>query len=133
MKRITYIALFAVLFASLLLSCTETEPEESCDAEDYCEQLPDIDLIATFCSDGESNSYYTYNGVDYTCDGVESSTCATALSDISAQMMADQPDCFAKKGNKEGVKALKTRLSNNAEKLLMDVRLNSINKGSLNF
>ena len=131
MKRITYIALFAVLFASLLLSCTKDEAEESCDGEDYCEQLPDIDLIATFCSDGEANSYYTYDGEAYACEGVEASTCATALDGIATQMRADQPDCFAKKSNIESVKALKTRLSNNAEKLLMEVRLNSINTGSI--
>ncbi len=135
MKKITYITLFAVLITSLSLSCLEPEPEESCDgndlADDFCEQL-DIDLIATFCSDGEANSYYIYNGETYECDGVESSTCDTALDDITAQMRVDEPECFAKSG-KESFKAAKTRLSNTAEKLLMDVRLNSLNKGSLNF
>ena len=38
---------------------------------------------------------------------------------------------FAKKSEIESVNALKTRLSNNAEKLLMKVRLNSINTGSI--
>ena len=135
MKKTTYITLFAVLITSLVLSCTEADPEESCDgndlADDFCEQL-DIDLIVTFCSDGESNSYYTYNGETYTCEGIDQSTCDTALKNISDQMRLDQPDCFVK-STPENFKAAKTKLSNTAEKLLMDVRLNSINRGSLNF
>jgi len=131
MKKITYIALLAILFSGLIISCGEKDPEESCDgndlADDFCSQL-DIDLIATFCSDGESNSYYTYNGVNYTCEGVEASTCTKALADITAQMRTDQPDCFAK-STEENYAAANTKLSKTAEKLLIDVRLNSMDKG----
>lgn len=135
MKGIIYIAVFAIFSASLLLSCTEPEPAESCDgndlADDFCSEL-NIDLIATFCSDGVSNSYYTYNGETFECEGIEASTCDTAIANMTAKMKLNEPNCFAKSST-ESLKAAKTKLSNTAEKLLNDVRLNSLNKGSLNF
>ncbi len=130
MKRIIYTVVFAVFISGALFTCGDPEPEESCNAEDYCEKRDDIQVFATFCSDGESNSYYTYNGNKYMCDGVDVSTCTKALADISAQMAKDEPTCFtAKKSSTESVKALKTKLSENAEKLLRNVRLNSMDKG----
>jgi len=128
MKKISYIGLFALLFATVLLSCKEPEPEESCDgndlADDYCDQL-DIDLVATFCSDGTNNSYYTYKGVKYECEGTESSTCDTALALITTQMKLDQPDCFAKKSRND-YETVKTKINERAEKLLMEVRLKNL-------
>lgn len=128
MKRIIYTVLFAVLISGLSFSCGgDDEPEESCDgndlADEFCSQL-DIDLIATFCSDGKSNSYYTYNGEKYTCTGVEASTCADALTAITAKMRTDQPDCFAK-STEENEAAAKIILSETAKNLLLNVRLNS--------
>ncbi len=131
MKRITYTVVFAVLVSGLLFTCGDPEPEESCDgndlADDFCSQL-DIDLIATFCSDGENNSYWTYNGETYTCDGVAASTCDDARSAMTEKMRTDQPTCFAK-STEEDFAAAKTKLSKTAEKLLRDVRLNSMDKG----
>jgi hypothetical protein len=131
MKRLIYTVVFAVFISGLLFTCGDPEPEESCDAndlaDDFCSQL-DIDLVATFCSDGESNSYYTYNGDKYTCDGVAASTCTDALAAITAKMRTDEPTCFAK-STPENYTAAKTKLSKTAEKLLRNVRLNSMDKG----
>ncbi|NJO89652.1 MAG: hypothetical protein HC831_12430 [Chloroflexia bacterium] len=77
MKRINYTIVFVALISGLLLSCKDKEPEESCNQTDIgelCTQL-DIEILATFCSDGESNSYYTYNDKKYVCDGVDANTC----------------------------------------------------------
>jgi hypothetical protein len=130
-KRIIYTVVFAVLVSGLLSTCGDPEPEESCDGVDlgdqYCSQL-DIEIIATFCSDGENNSYYAYNNKNYTCDGVAASTCGDALDDIAAQIRTDNPGC-SKKNTKENMAAIKTKLSETAEKLLRDVRLKSMDKG----
>ncbi len=132
MKRIIYTVVFAVLVSGLLFTCGDPESKESCDANDladqYCSQL-DIDLIATFCSDGENNSYYTYDGDKYPCDGVESSTCTAARTAMIAKMKENEPTCITKKSSKENYTAAKTKLSKTAEKLLRNVRLNSMNKG----
>lgn len=128
MKRITFKIVFAVFISGLLFTCGDPETKESCDAndlaDDFCSQL-NIDLVATFCSDGVSNSYYTYDGKTYTCTGVDASTCTKALADITAQMKIDQPNCFVK-STPEKLTAVKTKLSKTAEKLLRDVRLNSM-------
>jgi len=129
MKTKNYFYLIAMVIGSILISCEGVEDLESCDGEDladtFCEQL-DIDLIATFCSDGVNNSYYTYNGVDYQCDGIEASSCESALSNITAQMQKDEPDCFAKKKSTDFESANK-KISIMAENLLLEVRNKSFN------
>jgi hypothetical protein len=129
MKRIIYTVVFAVFISGLLFTCGDPEPEDTCNAEDYCDKRDDIVLNATFCSDGESNSYYTYGGEKYTCTGVDASTCDDARAAILAKMQDEEPTCFGKKNGEVDLTAIKTKLSKTAEKLLRDVRLKSMDKG----
>lgn len=108
-------------------SCGDTDPEESCDGEDIAEDLGcpvDVSIVATFCSDGETNSYYTYDGNNYDCTGVEASTCDDAIAAIGVQVLIDNPDCVTKKS--ADYDAGKAKLSALAQNLLNEVRLQSL-------
>lgn len=127
MKSTKIMYFLLAMFLSIgFVACTE-EDDESCDGEDIAEDLgcpTDVNVIATFCSDGVNNSYYTYNGVDYECEGVEASTCDSALVAIAIQVIEDNPDCLTKKaGNMERATV---KLTTMAEVLLEEVRAKSL-------
>jgi len=126
MKTKRYFFLVMMIFAVAFVSCDEDEDDETCDSENLSEDFNcpvDVDAIATFCSDGVSNSYYTYAGSDYQCTGVEAATCDQALTDIGIALI--EAGCGTKK--KSGAyDAGMIKLSAMAENLLDEVRTNSV-------
>ncbi len=120
-KRFLFPVLMAIAVA--FTACEEAEPEESCDGEDLGEMCSnDFAAMATFCSDGVNNSYYTYGGDAYECDGVEASTCDNALNDLAIQIIED--GCETSKSAQVTTHAKMTKM---AEELLNQVKLESIN------
>lgn len=117
--------LFPVLMAAAVAfsSCGDDDPDESCDGEDIGAEMcsNDFSAIATFCSDGENDSYYTYNGEDFMCTGVAASTCDDALSQIAVKII--ESGCET---GKSAEIAAKVQLTDMAEKLLEQVRKESI-------
>lgn len=126
MKTKNYLFIFLMLIGALLVSCEE-EDAESCDSEDMSEDFncpTDVSTIATFCSDGVNNSYYTYAGTDYQCTGVEASTCMGALDAIGIALL--EADCTTAKKSGSVVAVVNVKLSVLAEDLLKEVRSKSI-------
>jgi len=118
-----------MILAVLAVSCEKDEdPVESCDGEDVSGEYNcpiDVDVIATFCADGVTNSYYTYNGEDYACTGVDVSTCDGAIDAISDALI--EAGCATKK--KSGsMESSKIKLTQLAENLLAEVRAESLYK-----
>jgi hypothetical protein len=125
MKTKRYFLWLMMILAVAVISCEEDEAEESCDNENLAEDFGcpvDIDAIATFCSDGVNNSYYTYNGNDYECTGVASATCEVALTQIGVALI--EAGCSSKKSG--SVDAGLIKLTAMAERLLEEVRLKSL-------
>lgn len=115
-----------MIFAVAFVSCEKDEDDETCDSENLSEDFNcpiDVDAIATFCSDGVSNSYYTFAGNDYQCTGVDAATCDEALNQIGVALL--EAGCGSKK--KSGAyDAGMIKLSAMAENLLEEVRTNSV-------
>lgn len=125
MKTKRYLFLIMMVISALVVSCADEKDPDSCDSEDLSADFGcpvNVDAIATFCSDGVSNSYYTYNGTDYQCTGVEAATCDAALDQIGAALI--EAGCGAKKSGK--IDAGLIELSAMAERLLDEVRCQSI-------
>lgn len=126
MKTKKYLIWMMMILSVLVIACDkDDEAEETCDSEDVSEDLScpiDVNTIASFCSDGESDSYYVFNGNNYYCDGVSVETCDDALYDIGIALL--EAGCGEKKsGNIENVKI---KLSDMAKKLLEEVREESV-------
>ena len=122
MKAKKYVYLMAMILAFGFVSC-ETDPGESCDGEDLQEDFKcDFEVIATFCSDGVNNSYYTYNGNDYYCTGVDANTCDEALASIGTALA--EAGCGSSKSG--SIDAGKLKLTELAENLLEEVRTQSL-------
>lgn len=121
-RRFLFPALMAV--AVSFTACGDDEPEESCDGEDLGAEMcsNDFDAIATFCSDGENKSYYSYGGENFYCEGTAASTCQKALDDIAVKMIEDGCDI----SKKSSVITAQAKMTKMAEELLNQVRLNSI-------
>lgn len=124
MKTTRYFFMLAFAVSFTFVSC-ETENTESCDAENLADDFncpTNVDAVATFCSDGVNNSYYTFGGTDYQCTGVEASTCDAAVQAIGAKLI--ESGCSGKKSGSIGDASIK--LSVMAEKLLEEVRTKSL-------
>jgi len=124
MKKKNLFVLLAFAFGLTFVSCGDVDTE-SCDSEDVSGDYScptDVNAVATFCSDGVNNSYYTYNGTKYECSGVEASTCDAALEKISAALIAD--GCSTKKSG--SVEIANYKLSAMAEDLISQVRSKSL-------
>ncbi len=119
-------SVFTVLFVVFFIaSCGEDENTESCDSIDVEGELncpADISTVATFCSDGVNKSYYTYGGEKYYCEGVDASTCQAANDTIASKLIEN--GCKTSKSG--SLKNVKIRLNTLAEKLLIEVRENSL-------
>ncbi|MDA3890861.1 MAG: hypothetical protein PF517_04265 [Salinivirgaceae bacterium] len=117
--------LFPVLMAMAVSfsSCGEDDPEESCDGENIGEEMcsNDFSAVATFCTDGENNSYYTYGGDKFECDGVDANTCADALDAVAVKMI----EAGCETGKSAEIKA-QAKITKMAENLLVKVRQESI-------
>ncbi|MFO7843920.1 MAG: hypothetical protein R6V16_08930 [Bacteroidales bacterium] len=125
MKTKRFLTWIMMFFAVAIIACDKEEDAETCDSEDLTEDFScpvDVNAIASFCSDGVNNSYYTFNGVDYQCDGVSASTCDDALNDIGVALLEE--GCSAKKSG--SMSSLKIKLSAMAENLLEEVRTQSV-------
>lgn len=128
MKTKKYLLFMLMALVSVaFVSCTEDDPEETCDSDEITDAYncpTDVEIYATFCADGETNSYYTYDGVDYPCTSIDASACSKALDDIGLQLLEDHPECFTKKSGDTELAYLK--LSNLAEGVLAEVRSKSL-------
>lgn len=125
MKTKRYFLWIIMAFSVLIVSCEETKDAETCDSEDFAEDFGcpvDVDAVASFCTDGVNNSYYTYNGTNYMCTGVDASTCESALSQI--ELILINAGCSTKKSSE--ISQGKVKLSQMAEQLLDEVRNESI-------
>lgn len=119
-----YFFLILTAFAFTFSSC-DKKVEESCDGENMKDDFNcNFDVMVTFCSDGENKSYYTYDGNKYECTGSAASTCDAALQQLSAAFIAKGCDGLSKSGK---VDLVNIRLTEMAEKLLMEVRSESLN------
>ncbi|MCK9207863.1 MAG: hypothetical protein M0P66_12180 [Salinivirgaceae bacterium] len=124
MKATKYFFMLALAVSVSFISC-ETEDTESCDAENLSDDFncpTSVDAVATFCSDGVNNSYYTFGGTDYQCTGVEASTCDAAIQAIGAKLI--EAGCSGKKSG--SIDAANIKLTAMAEKLLEEVRTKSL-------
>ena len=114
-----------MVLAVAFVSCEKDEDKETCDSQDLADDFNcpvSVDAIATFCSDGVNNSYYTYAGTDYMCTGVDATTCDNALSQIEDALI--EVGCGTKKNGVEG--GIKVELTAMAENLLEEVRTQSV-------
>ncbi|MBU8893522.1 MAG: hypothetical protein KOO66_12140 [Bacteroidales bacterium] len=126
MKTKKYFWMLMMVFAVFAVSCDKEEDAESCDSEDLAEDFNcpvDVDAIATFCADGVNDSYYTYNGTDYYCTGVEASTCDGAIAQVGIALI--EAGCGTKKKS-AGMENGLIKLSQMAENLLAEVRTESL-------
>lgn len=126
MKKSNFLyMLFAIFISVSLISCEELV-SETCDSEDFGEDIcpADVSVIATFCTDGVSNSYYTYGGDTYECTGVDASTCDDALLAIGIKIIEDNPTCSTKKSGE--LASVDYKLTQLAESLLSEVRAKSL-------
>ena len=120
--------LFPVLMAfAVSFTACEAISDESCDGLDLAEDdltcPSDVDAVATFCSDGVSNSYYTYGGGKYECTGIEASTCDNAIRTISNKLIGE--GCSSAKKSSS---IIEVKLSSMAENLLIKVKSESLCK-----
>lgn len=125
MKTQRLFFLIMMVLSIAMVSCDKDEDKETCDSEDLSEDFGcpvEVDAIATFCSDGVNDSYYTFDGNDYMCTGVDVSTCDDALNQIGAALI--EAGCGSKKSGsiEEGM----IELSAMAERLLSEVRTESL-------
>ena len=127
MKTKKYLWMLMMVLAAFVVSCDKDEdPIEACEGEDLAEDFNcpvDVDAIATFCADGVSDSYYTYNGTDYYCTGVEASTCDGAITQVGIALI--EAGCGTKKKSGSMENGL-IKLSQMAENLLAEVRSESL-------
>lgn len=124
MKVKKYLIWMMMVLAVAFVACEDDDPTESCDGEDLSADFncPEtVDAIATFCADGENPSYYTFNGTNYMCTGVDATTCDEALNQIGAALLEE--GCSSKK---KSIEAGLINLSAMAENLLEEVRNNSV-------
>lgn len=117
--------LVALTAVALVFTQCDTVVDDTCDNYDAGTELctNDFSAIATFCSDGINNSYYTYNGKDYECTGVEASTCDAALQSLAADLIAAGCETAKKSAD---VQTIKVKLTGFAEHLLEEVRTQSL-------
>lgn len=124
-KKILFVSVaVAFAFSLTFVSCSVVD-SESCDSEDVSGDYScptNVSAYATFCSDGITNSYYTYNGTKYYCTGVEASTCDAALQQISAALI--EAGCSTKKSG--SIQMANYKLSAMAEDLIAQVRSKSL-------
>jgi len=131
MKTKKYLIWMMMILSVLVIACDkDDDPTESCDGEDIEENTAlscpiGVETIATFCSDGENKSYFTYEGVDYYCDGVSESTCDDAIDEIIAILLDSDCTTAKKSGSMEDVKIELTEMAKN---LLEEVRTESFCK-----
>ena len=119
-----YLFLMMAAAGAMIVSCTTTDPE-SCDSTDFGPDFncpTTVDAVATFCSDGVNNSYYTYGGKKYECTGIEASTCTAATDSIATILISK--GCSGKKSG--SLKSMQTELSDFAEQLLLEVKSESL-------
>lgn len=125
MKTQRLFFLIMMVLSIAIVSCDKDDDKETCDSEDLSEDFgcpTDVDAIATFCSDGVNDSYYTFNGNDYMCTGVDVSTCDDALNQIGAALI--EAGCGSKKSG--SIEKGMIELSAMAERLLSEVRTESL-------
>ncbi len=126
MKKLRFLFLIIMALSVALVSCEDDDDKETCDSEDLGDDFNcpvNVDAIATFCSDGENASYYTFNGNDYMCTGVDVSTCDNALNQIGAALI--EAGCGSKKKSVD-IEDVKVELTALAERLLAEVRTESL-------
>lgn len=124
MKARKYFFLSGIALAMAFVSC-EVEDPDSCVSEDLSSDFScpaSVDAVATFCSDGVTNSYYTYGGSKYECTGIAENTCDGALSSIRNKLISK--GCSGKKSG--SIEAANVKLSAMAEKLLLEVKSKSL-------
>lgn len=120
-RNYLFVALMGLLSLSLLSACGDKESKESCKGEDLGEDFGcpvNVNAVATFCSDGVNNSYYTYDGEKYSCAGVESNTCDAALAAIGVKLT--EKGCATKQLD------IERELTKLAENLLLEVKSQSL-------
>ena len=122
-----YLWMLMMVLAVFAVSCDKDEdPIEACEGEDLAEEFNcpvDVDAIATFCADGVSDSYYTYNGTDYYCSGVDVTTCDDAIDQVGIALI--EAGCGTKKKS-ASMENGKIKLTQLAENLLAEVRSESL-------
>jgi hypothetical protein len=119
MKAKNYL-LTGLVMAGLLFTACESVLDESCSSENFKDDFNcSFDAIATFCSDGTSKAYYTYNGKKYECSGTDAGSCSTAIENLGKDLA--QKGCGASKSG-----TIEAKLSAMAEQLLSEVRYNSL-------
>jgi hypothetical protein len=124
MKVKKYLFWLMMVLAVAVVACEEEDDGDTCDSDDLTADFncpPEIDVLASFCADGVNPSYYTYNGTDYYCTGVDASTCDVALNQIGVALLDE--GCSSKKKSME---ASLINLSTMAENLLEEVRTESV-------
>ena len=129
MKKQKYLFLLIMAVAFSFASCDKDEDEkkETCDKEDLAADFgcpTNIDAVATFCTDGENKSYYSFRGKKYYCTGVDANTCEDARGKIGTILSTD--GCSSKIKNPTGIANGEAKLSEMAERLLDKVRENAI-------
>lgn len=125
MKTKRYFLWIMMALSVLIVSCEKDDDAETCDSEDFAEDFGcpvDVNAVASFCTDGVNDSYYTYNGTNYMCTGVDASTCESALSQIESILI--KAGCSTKKSGEVNPGVIK--LSQMAEQLLNEVRNESL-------
>jgi len=126
MKTKWYFLWMMMALSVLIVSCEEKEDAETCDSEDFAADFgcpTDVNAIASFCTDGLNDSYYTYNGTNYMCTGVDVSTCDSALHQI--ELLLIDAGCSTKKKS-GGVSPGIVKMSQMAQNLLDEVRNESL-------
>ncbi len=125
MKTQKLFFLIMMVLSVAFVSCDKDDDKETCDSEDLADDFgcpTDVDALATFCSDGVNASYYTFNGTNYMCTGVDVSTCDNALNQIGALLI--EAGCGTKKSG--SIEKGMIELSAMAERLLSEVRTESL-------
>jgi len=126
MKTKRYFLWMMMALSVMIVSCEEKEDAETCDSEDFADDFGcpvDINAIAAFCADGVNNSYYTFEGTNYMCTGVDASTCDSALHQI--ELILINAGCSTKKKSGE-ISPGVVKMTQMAEKLLNEVRNESV-------
>ncbi len=124
MKTFKYLMPAFIAVLVYFTSCTPADTN-SCDSENLSSDFncpTNVDAVATFCSDGVNNSYYTYNGDKYECTGIEASTCDSAINAIGVKLI--EAGCGSKKS--ASLDAMNIKLSAMAERLLLEAKNKSL-------